>query len=354
MTALQATYAIMPDEYQLDIRQETLTDEALPPHAVLIQSEVSVISAGTELAIYSAIAPGVKTPGNWNSYPWRPGYGAVGRVLATGSAVERVEAGDRVFFFGKHASHQIYDMASGKPMTAIFKVPEDLPPEKLVMLRMALIAIHAPQLTQNHPADTVAIFGLGIVGNLTAQLYKQAGLRVIGLDPIAYRCELARRVGVDVVFDVPIEAQLSALHDITGGRGADITVEAVGHSAVVQTAIQACADFGQVVLLGSPRSPHQGDLTTAFRDIHLRGLTVLGALEWRLPPYATFGIRHSVASNLERLIMLMRGGQLDVEAVTSHIIHPQALHQAYEGLLHQKDSYLGTIVDWRIHQESGA
>jgi 2-desacetyl-2-hydroxyethyl bacteriochlorophyllide A dehydrogenase len=345
-----ATYAVIPYEFQVVLAKEVIDLDAVPPQAVVVQAETTVISAGTELATYTALTPGVRTPGSWNEYPCRPGYGLVGRVLAVGQAVERVAAGDRVFCFGHHASHQVYNMASGKAVRAIFKVDEDIPAEQLVMLRMAMVAIHAPQLTECHPGDTVAVFGLGTVGNLAAQLYRQAGLHVIGLDPVQARCDVARQVGIETVVDAPPEQQLEAVRDLTGGKGAAVTVEAVGHSAVVNTSIAACADFGQVILLGSPRAPHTTNVTPAFRDIHLRWLTVRGALEWRLPPYAATGIPHSVESNLARLIDALRRGALNVDAVRSHIIQPSALRDAYEGLLHEKDAYLGIVLDWRAER----
>lgn len=347
MKSVDATYALFTGEHQMTFEQETLDLDALPPKAVALETETTVISAGTELAVYTGTAPGVRVPGSWNAYPWRPGYGTVGRVLATGKDVERVQTGDRVFCFGKHASRQIYDMASGKPFTAIFKVPDDLPAEKLVMLRMALVAIHAPQLTDIRPGDSVAVFGLGTVGNLAAQLYRLAGLNVIGVDPVKSRCDAAHLAGIETVIDAAPEQQLEALREITGGRGVQVTVDAVGHSAVLQTCFAACADNGQVILLGSPRVPYDGNLTQIFREIHLRWLTVRGALEWRLPPYIAAGIHDSVESNLWRLLDALRRGYLNLDAVTSHILPASQLHAAYEGLLHHKDDYLGVVVDWR-------
>ncbi|MBK9123644.1 MAG: zinc-binding alcohol dehydrogenase [Chloroflexi bacterium] len=347
MTAVASRYAVVPDQNRLEIAAETFDLNDLPPTACAIAADATVVSPGTELAIYTATAPGVCTPGSWNAYPFRPGYGLVGRVERAGSSVHRVREGDRVFCFGKHASHQFYDdMASGKPVTAIYPVPDDISAQQLVMLRMALVAIHGPQLTQCRPGDTVAVFGLGVVGNLAAQLYRHAGLRVIGLDPVRMRCDRALQVGVEHVIDVPPEEQLAALRELTHGRGAEVTVEAVGHSAVAETCVAACADTGQVILLGSPRVPYSGDLNRTFRDIHMRWLTVRGALEWRLPPYAGLGIPVSVESNLAYLIQLLRDGRVDVNAVTTHVIAPEALPAAYDGLLNRKTDYLGVVVDW--------
>jgi 2-desacetyl-2-hydroxyethyl bacteriochlorophyllide A dehydrogenase len=355
VTTLSAQYAFVPDQNQIELAEEVIDLDDLPSNACVVEAEMTVISPGTELAVYSAMAPGVRTPGSWNAYPWRPGYGLVGRVIETGASVERVHQGDRVFCFGKHASHQIYSLVSAKPISAIYLVPEDVPATALAMLRMALVAIHAPQLTQCRPGDTVAVFGLGVVGNLAAQLYRHAGLQVIGLDPVAMRCERARQAGVEQVVQVAPELQLDALRDLTGGRGAEVCVDAAGHSAVVESAVAACADFGQIILLGSPRVPLSGNLTRTFRDIHMRGLTMRGALEWRLPPYSGIGIAQSLESNLAYLIQMVRAGRLNLEAITTHVVTPQDMPRVYDGLLHHKESYLGVLVDWartESHKES--
>ncbi|NJL93990.1 MAG: zinc-binding dehydrogenase [Anaerolineae bacterium] len=247
---MTAIYALMPEEGQLTLEQESLDSAALIPGRVLVEAETTVISPGTELSVFTAATPGVRQPGKWNAYPFRPGYGLVGRVVATGEGVQHLSAGTRVFCFGKHASHQIINTTSLKPMTKLFPIPEDFPADPGVMLRMALVALTGPQVSEVDPGDTVAVFGLGMVGNLAAQLYKAAGAHVIGLDTIPQRCEIARQCGIETVLDVPPEEQVAAIHALTDGKGAQITVEAVGHSAVMPNCAAACADFGQVVLLG--------------------------------------------------------------------------------------------------------
>ena len=205
--SLQATYAVVADERILRIEQEELDTDALQPHEVLIEAESSVVSAGTELAIFTALAPGVRTPGSWNAYPWRPGYGVVGHVVSKGRDVTRVAPGDRVFSFGKHASRQFYDASGSKPMTGIFPIETDIPAERAAMARLALIAMTGPQVSEFEVGDTVVVFGLGLVGNLAAQLYQIGGARVIAFDMVEYRCDLARQVGLAEVHCVTHEQQ---------------------------------------------------------------------------------------------------------------------------------------------------
>lgn len=343
---MEALYAVVPGEYSLRLEKEQLDLATLRPADLVIEAETTVVSAGTELAIYSGVAPGVHTPGSWNAYPFRPGYGLVGRVIAAGSEVKRNRRGERIFCFGKHASHQFYDVSEETPRNAAFALDADLPAATAVMLRMALIAQAAPALSTFEAGDVVCVFGLGLVGNLAAQLYRLGGATVVGLDPIRARCDLARRVGVETVIDVSPENQVATVKDVVGSAGVAIAIDAVGHSAVIENCVDVCAPFGQVILLGSPRAPYSMNVTNIMRAIHTRWLTLRGALEWRLPPYPVPGSRHSIKSTLDRLVYLVRTGQLHLNELVTHRIRPEELSTAYRGLHRAPEHYVGVVVEW--------
>ncbi len=347
---MDALYAVIVEERQLLLATEDIAPDRLAPKETLIEAETSVISAGTELAIYTAIAPGVRSPGSWNAYPFRPGYGVVGRVLARGSEVMHLQEGDRVLCFGTHASRQILNVCGDTPRQAAFPIGEDLSAETAVMLRIALIAFAAPLAAQGEAGDTVCVLGLGVVGNLAAQLFQRAGMRVIALDVVPQRCDLACQVGIETALAVDPGDQVQAVRDLTGGKGVAIAVDAVGDSRVVASCIQVCAPFGQVVLLGSPRAAVQGNLTDSFRAIHNNWLTVKGTLEWRLPPYPIVGMKHSIQSVVDSLADEVRAGHLVVDPLITHRIRPDQLVEAYEGLLVSKGDYLGVVVDWRAER----
>lgn len=345
---MRATYAVVKEQGILEIREEALDPSAIQGDQLLLEAETTVVSAGTELAIYTAIAPGVRTPGSWNAYPWRPGYGLVGRVLNVGIGLkDDFPVGTRIFCFGRHASHQFYSVSREAPKAAAFKLDEDLPAETAVMLRMALIALNGPRVADFQAGDTVAIFGLGLVGNLAAQLFQHAGARVIAFDPVERRCELARSTGIKTALCVPAGDQVTTLYDLAGQQGVDVAVDAVGDSTVIMRCIQVCKPFGEVILLGSPRRSHVTDVTEAFRQIHVRWLSMRGALEWCLPPHPVNGKIHSIETNLNHLADLVKNGSLQIGPLITHLVQPKELSEAYEGLLHQPGTYLGVVVDWR-------
>ncbi|HAF61557.1 MAG TPA: hypothetical protein DCK95_04450 [Anaerolineaceae bacterium] len=345
---MKAYYALIPEKEKLVFKEENLDPTTIGSNQILIEAETSVISAGTELAAFTALSKGVYKKGSRNAYPWRPGYGLIGRVLEKGNHITRVANGDHIFCFGTHASHQFYEMdeSGQKPFQSAFKIDEDIPAEVAVIARMGLIAITASQISNLLLNSTVAVFGLGTVGNLAAQIFQLHGCCVIGLDPNNNRCAIAKSTGINQVSDTSPESQILKVMEFTDGKGADICVDAVGDSCVIKNCLRSATRYGQVILLGSPRADYKANLTEEFNLIHMHSLTLRGALEWHLPAYNADGIKHSVSSNLDILLNLIRTDQLKVRQLISHIIRPDELLSAYQGLLTRKDKYLSVVIDW--------
>jgi len=343
-----AKYAVIPDKERCEIRAERIDPDALQPDQILVRARYSVVSAGTELAGYYALSPRVYQKGSWNAYPWRPGYGLIGEVLAAGCDIVDYPPGRRVFCFGKHASLQIYtvDIQNTNPAQAIFAAPDYLNDKQVAAARMGLVAITAPQVSGTQKGGSVAVFGLGMVGNLAAQLYQDAGMRVIGLDPVGRRQEIAKHCGIREIIGDPPEQQVSALQELTNRLGVDIAVDAVGHSEVIRSCVESVVTGGKVVLLGSPREEVQSDLTAVFRPVHLKCIQILGAFEWRLPAHPREGRSGSIQQNLEHLWEQIGAGKVQVDALITHILPPEELDTAYQGLMHNKEEYLGVLVDW--------
>ena len=318
-------------------------DAALKPGEVLIETEKTFISAGTELANYMARDGGVWRKGNWCAYPWRSGYGNVGIVREAGPGVTRVKVGQRVLSYGNHASFVKYD-AEGR---LAIPVPEGLGSDVAAASRMAGVSMTALIMAEIRGAPGVVVFGLGAVGNLAAQGYALRGCRVIGVDPVPERCRVAERCGIlQTVSGTPDEVR-ARVGELTGGAMAGITVDAVGDANVIREALRAVAAHGQVVLLGSPRVPVEGNTTAMFSDIHIRFITVRGALEWCLPQYPgpTPGM-----SQWEKQVMIfdwMQRGALRLDPLISHRLPPEKIAEAYEGLETDKGEYTGVVLEWR-------
>jgi 2-desacetyl-2-hydroxyethyl bacteriochlorophyllide A dehydrogenase len=327
---------------QVEVQERDL-EPSLKPHEILIETQATFISAGTELANYTGRDAGVFRKGSWNAYPWRAGYGNVGIVREAGSAVSRVRPGDRVFTYGPHASHVIYD-AEGR---LAIRVPEGMDAAVAASSRMAGVAFTALVLAEIEGAPWVAVFGLGAVGNLAAQGFAIRGCRVIGVDPVEARRSLAQRCGIAATAGGDPEAVRARIRELTGGAMAAIGVDAVGHSAVVREALGATAPFGQVILLGSPRVPVEGNVTEILSDVHRRFITIRGALEWCLPMYPVFGAnRVSQFEKQELIFDWASRGLLKLEPLISHRLPPDRIQDAYEGLETRPAEFIGVVLEW--------
>ena len=314
----------------------------------LVRAEYSVISAGTEGSFYTNLMP--QTPPIYRSrpviYPARTGYGHLGRVEALGPGVSGLEVGQRVLSFSRHAS-----VVRCNARRFAMPVPEEIDGKRAVFTRMAGVAISALRASSAGAGDKVAVIGLGLVGNFAAQLFQLAGCEVIAFDVAERRLELARACGVKNVRNASKEDPIEATRAWAGASddrgGARIVVEAIGRSELCAQAVEMCGRHGEVVLLGSPRAPYQGDLTPMLARTHLLGIKIIGALEWLWPiPAESERARHTIWENYRAILGWIDEGRLVVDPLRTHVLTPDRCQEAYAGLTHKKDEYLGVVFDW--------
>lgn len=332
---------VVTGQNEVELQKLTLDTDDLRPTEILLETEYTYISTGTELANYTGREPKVFQPGQWCAYPWKSGYANVGVVKAAGTSVTAVSVGDRVFTYGPHASATRYDTSR-----LAVSVPDDLDPALAAASRMAGVATTSTIVSEIRNNPWVVVFGLGMVGNLAAQAFHINGCRVIGVDPVAARRDLAERCGIPYTSGgTPDETQVRIV-DITGGARGGITVDAVGHSAVVMQALKATADHGQLVILGSPRVPVEGNLTDLLGEVHLRWITIRGALEWCLPMYPVNGDHVSQFSKQQMIFDWLARGKMLLDPLISHRLAPEEIKRAYDGLEHEPETYTGVLLDW--------
>lgn len=339
--AIASRHILFAAPNQVELASEEVADAALGHNEVLIRSEASLISAGTELARLRGEGEGA------GQFPSRPGYACIGRILAVGPDTAGVKPGDRVFFAGKHQAVQRFLTNQDHQWGRCYPVPEGIAPEEAVFVCLAQIALTAPWVSAAGPGDTVAVFGLGVIGNLCAQLYQLTGARVIGLDPVAARCAMARECGLRETIAVEPGRQIEALRAATGGEGAQITVDAVGHPAVTLAAIEGTRLLGECVILGSPRAALQGDVGALLNRLHMQGIALRGAHMWRFPAMQVRGSTRTVADAYAMLFAAIRDGRLRVAPLRSHLVAPEQAPASYRELSEARDRAWGVVINWQ-------
>ena len=284
---------------------------------------------------------------NYGKYPFRPGYAAVGEVIAAGPGEPRYPTGTVVLHSGGHAS-----VAVARAGASVLPVPVDVPPEDAVFARLASISITALRLSTAEPGDTVAVVGQGMIGNFAAQLFRIAGTRVLTVDPNEKRLAIAEACGAEERL-----ATIAQIREATGGRGAETVVDATGLPEPVAAAIDVIARFGELILLGTPRGRPRApiDFTHFVSRAHELSIRIQGAHGTTAPQRDGFGpprlpVRHSIETNVRYILDLMRPGSamplLQVSPLRTHILEPTHAFDAYDGLHRQPDEYLGVVFRW--------
>ncbi|MFQ5423599.1 MAG: zinc-binding dehydrogenase [Phycisphaerae bacterium] len=167
-------------------------------------------------------------------------------------------------FLGGYA--QVHHLRAG---TAIFKLPDDLPTEALIGAGCAIVTcVHGYENMPLRWAESVVIQGAGPVGLAALALASDAGARpIIVIGGPADRLERCRRFGADVTVNIDevtdVDKRRGIVLEHTGGLGADVVVECVGHPKAVAEGWELARDGGRYLVLGqycdagpTPLNPH--------------------------------------------------------------------------------------------------
>lgn len=335
---MRATRLLFP-EINRTAWEEFEVPETPATHTVVARSICSLVSPGTELAIYTGAHMGFSLPEPpFPLIPHRPGYALVGEVQALGSAVQGLEVGQRVLMEAGHGTVAVTDTRTH----AVVPVPAGVPSARAPLARMAGIAFTPLRLAPPELGDQVVVLGLGLVGLLAGQLFRLAGARpVLGVDRLPSRLKLAEALGI-VPVDTSREELLPALRRALGSGGADIVVEATGSPALVPLALDSARRGGSVVLLGSTRGLVTLD---AYSLLHRKAVRVIGGHETALP----FNADHAWPRlrNLGLALDLMAAGDLRTDGmITDELAAEQALI-AHDMLREHPEAHLGVVIHWR-------
>ncbi|WP_135556399.1 zinc-dependent alcohol dehydrogenase [Paenibacillus cymbidii] len=323
--------------YELAYESEELSPSAIGSRQVLVKTSRSLFSPGTELALYTGTHVGLADPANtFAKYPFYPGYASVGEVIAAGGEAGGVQPGDIVYSDGRHAAYYVQNVHE---RSILHRVPDGVLPERAVFARLAAISAASVVQAQVKLGTKVAVYGMGLVGNLAAQLFGLLGAEVAAIDPVPMRLGVAKACGIPHAVNndggADVKEQLRAIW----GAEPDIVVEATGVPELVNSAMELVRIHGQVVLLGSTR----GMLTTdVYKLLFCKCISVVGAHESGQGRHG-LPTRHDITRYVLRMIAQ---GALRTDPLLTHTLPAERADEAYELLLHRKNEALGVQLKW--------
>jgi len=342
---MQATKVFISEAYKVEVRKVEMPAPA--DNQILVETEVSAVSAGTELAVWTGTHQWLKDPRlpDWK-FPFPPGYSAAGTVVAVGSAIKDVQPGDRVSYPGNHASHELLTL--GHERGRWWKMPTGLEAEKAAVACIARYGLGAAIRPGSVLGKSAAVLGLGIIGQFALRCLLAAGAYpVIGIDAVKMRRDAALAAGAHHVIDPNAGPTKEQIASFLQTRGAEVVADATGVPDAVPVAMSLCCDAGQVVIVGSPRGLVQN--VNFYDDLHRRYIEVTGAHGNMLfePAHTRLAGAWDIHKAQRWLLAQLRSGRLSLDGLITHRIQAEGLNAAYEGLMKKKDEYLGVVIRWK-------
>lgn len=320
-----------------------LVDKQLPelsPRGVMVRTEVSTVSSGTERANITG-DPNVSPSGGAVVFPRALGYSSAGTVIAVGSSVRSVAVGDRVVvYWGKHQSVNIVDENN------VVKIEDDsISLESAAISFIATFPMAAIRKTRLEMGESALVMGLGILGMLAVKLLRTAGaVPIVAVDPDSKRREMALEYGADYAFDPFEDGFADKVKAVTGG-GVNVAVEVTGVGAGFNEALDCMAKFGRVALLGCTRD---SDFTVDYyKKIHGPGITVIGAHTVARPASESHPGWFTHRDDIKAVLKLCSGGRLKLDEMVEETHLPEECGEVYNRLVFEKSFPVVVQFDWR-------
>src|SRR5437667_561659 len=361
-----------------DVNATAVPAPVARPGFVLVRTAASLISAGTERATVEAGQKGLlaravqqphlvsqvihraKTEGILNTVEAvrskvgslvALGYSAAGTVIEVGNDVSNFHVGDRVACAGVgYASHA---EILAVPKNLCVRLPDEVSFDAAAFGTLGAIAMQGVRLAELTLGESVVVIGLGLIGQITAQLLRANGCRVFGIDLDSQKIELAKQFGTEGGCAPDDEAKRRVL-EWSHGRGADavLITAATSSNAPVELAGEISRKKGSVVAVGAvglniPRQPfYDRELTFKISMSYGPG-RYDPEYEERGHDYPIGYVRWTEGRNLEAFLDLLAEGRVNVEGLITHRFKLDQAEKAYQLIAGESgEPYLGVVLQY--------
>ncbi|WP_424768469.1 zinc-dependent alcohol dehydrogenase [Paenibacillus sp. sgz302251] len=310
-----------------------------PAGHVRIRTEYSAISPGTEMTFIKRAA----------EQPVVLGYSAVGIIDQIGEDVTGLQEGQRVACYGAPYVRHAEWMNVPANLTAV--VPEHVRPQDAAFAGLGAIAIHALRTADLRFGESAIVVGLGILGQIMAQIASAAAFRVAGMDLNAERVQLLKQHGMKHAY-ANEELLEEHLEKAVGGHGADcVLLCAAGPGEeLINRSFKWIRDKGKIVIVG--------DLSTSFSRGLMFGKEAEVLISRAGGPgrydasyerdnrdYPIGFVRWTEGRNIGEYIRLLAEERIQVDSLISHIFPLERAEEAYANYL-KPGAVLGTLLKY--------
>jgi predicted dehydrogenase/threonine dehydrogenase-like Zn-dependent dehydrogenase len=277
------------------------------------------------------------------------GYSSAGIVVEKGAQIENVSIGDSVACAGSPHSTLMY-----VPKNLFVKIPQGVSLEEASFLALGSIAMHGVRRARPEFGDTFVVIGMGIVGQITAQVLKNAGCTVAVTDVIHSRLRLAEKLGCGVGINAGRKDSVKMVRDYTQGMGADGVIVCAGSksSEPLLQAVEMCRDKGRIVLVGAvpvklPRAPlYQKEIDFFISRSYGPGRYDEN-YEQKGLDYPVEEVRWTENRNMREFLELILQRKIDVKSLITHVFPFEKAADAYDAIIKKPDEALGVLLGYQ-------
>lgn len=362
-----------------DIIVGEVPDPSLVSHHVLIKPVYSLISSGTETAsihqegvlkevaenpshlrkiyevmkINGPVRTVAEVKAKFSEYA-ALGYSGAGVIVDKHPTVTEFEIGDRVAYGGEGTGHGETILAG---RNLVVKVPDAVAFEHACFTTLGSIAMNSVRIAEIGVGDTVAVIGLGLIGQLVAQLVRLQGGVVVAIDMKADRTDLARQLGADhaVLGGASVPEEVGSLTD---GRGVDCVIVAAASKspAPVQQAIRLCRDRGRIVIVGAvPLDLPRDEMYV--KELRLLMSRAYGpgsydpAYEKQGQDYPLPYVRWTEKRNMEEFVRLVGLRRIELQPLITHRFPLDEAATAYQTIMNPASNSLAVLLQYPVTPE---
>lgn len=281
------------------------------------------------------------------------GYSCSGVVIQTGKNVKNIKPGDHVACAGGGKAYHAEIVLVPENLTA--KVPEGCSLKDAASVTLGSIAMQGVRRADVRLGENVAIIGLGLLGQLTTQLLKSSGTRVIGFDLQNDRIELAEELGLNKGMNTSRVDMVKEVMNFTNGYGVDATIITASskNDKIVQQAMEITRKKGRIIVVGDvglclKRYPfYEKEIDFLISCSYGPGRYDERYEEKNVDyPYAY--VRWTEKRNMEEYLKLIAEKKIDFERIVDKTYTFVDASQAYTDLKSTENRPLAIILDYNL------
>jgi threonine dehydrogenase-like Zn-dependent dehydrogenase len=331
--------AVLHGPRDLRIEDQPDLSRDLGPHQLLLQTLVTGVSTGTELATYTGQF-GEAFYGWPFSQPTELGYLNVGQVVAAGPEVTGLQIGDIVLTRKRHC--QEYQLRTDD---LYWKIPMDLRPEVAVFSYLINLGLHALRRGGLIPGETVAVVGLGPIGLGTVAIAKTLGSPVVGIDPVARRRELALSLGADAALEPTAVTFGRAIADFGGEAGIDLVVETASTWSAVRTSCEIVRPEGRVSIVAL--HPGGAEYNPLGEPFYRKQISLISTSFTPEEDYPSHRVRFTLRRNCQYILDGLATGTIRYGPAVTDQFHYSELPAVFARLANGDRTMGATAVRWQ-------